>query len=286
MTTQHAAPRPLIVAYGMGVDSTAMLVGMHARGIRPDLILFADTGSEKPETYAYLPVIQAWLRSVGFPEVIVVRYVVQNPRNGFYSSLEENCLVNATLPSLAFGFKKCSLKWKREPQDKWCRTWQPAIDAWARGDKCVKAIGYDAGPVDSKRAWSLTDDDEYTYWYPLRDWGWDRERCKQEIVSAGLPVPMKSACFFCPASKPSEIAWLVDAHPELADRIVEMERRAAPNNTKIEGLWRKPVKGLDGKGRPNGKVPHPGSMTEYIVARRRLNVIQDPPPTDGPPCGY
>lgn len=37
-----AAKTPLVVAYGMGVDSTALLVGLHQRGLRPDLILFAD----------------------------------------------------------------------------------------------------------------------------------------------------------------------------------------------------------------------------------------------------
>jgi len=68
------AGEPVVVAYGMGVDSTAMLVGWHARGLpRPDAILFADTGSEKPETYAYLDVINAWLRSIGYPEVTVVK---------------------------------------------------------------------------------------------------------------------------------------------------------------------------------------------------------------------
>ena len=41
---------PLVVAYGLGVDSTAMLIEFVCRGIRPDSILFADTGSEKPET--------------------------------------------------------------------------------------------------------------------------------------------------------------------------------------------------------------------------------------------
>lgn len=56
----------LIFNYGMGVDSTAMIVGMHARGERPDLILFADTGGEKPETYAYLPHINAWLEARGW----------------------------------------------------------------------------------------------------------------------------------------------------------------------------------------------------------------------------
>src|SRR5205823_7045341 len=41
---------PLVVAYGLGVDSTALLVEFARRGIRPDLILFADTRGEKPET--------------------------------------------------------------------------------------------------------------------------------------------------------------------------------------------------------------------------------------------
>jgi hypothetical protein len=41
--------RPLIVTWGGGVNSTAMLVGMKQRGIRPDRILFADTGGEKPD---------------------------------------------------------------------------------------------------------------------------------------------------------------------------------------------------------------------------------------------
>ena len=37
------------------------------------------------------------------------------------------------------------------------------------------------------------------------DWGWDLERCKQEIADAGLPIPPKSACFFCPNQKPEEV---------------------------------------------------------------------------------
>lgn len=249
---------PLVVAYGMGVDSTAVLVGFAVLGIRPNKILFADTGSEKPETYAYLPVIQAWLASVGFPAVEVVRY---RPRHGLYDSLEGNCLVNETLPSLAFGFKSCSMKWKREPQDKHVNGWQPARDAWARGHKVVKVIGYDAGPKDSRRAWKMTDDAKYAYWYPLRDWGWDRERCEREIQAAGLPVPPKSACFFCPATQPAELDVLMVEHPELVDRILAMEARAKPHLNKVEGLWRKATRN------------RPGSMTEY-VQRVRLRVVE------------
>ena len=35
---------PIVVAYGAGVDSTAMLVGLHRLGVRPAMLLFADTG--------------------------------------------------------------------------------------------------------------------------------------------------------------------------------------------------------------------------------------------------
>lgn len=243
--------QPLVVAYGAGVDSTAVLVEFSRRGIRPDLILMADTGGEKPSTYGYLPVMQGFLRRHGMPEVRVVRRSPTDGKNGRYETLEQNCLVNKTLPSLAFGYKKCSLKWKRSPQDKFCNSWGPARAAWKAGLKVRKVIGYDAGPKDARRS-HIADDEKYEYWYPLRDWGWDRERCEAEIRRAGLPVPQKSACFFCPASKPHEIEEIVRDHPELADRICAMETAAAPNLVKVEGLWRKATR------------KRPGSMTEFI----------------------
>lgn len=56
--TFHKGDRPLLVpAYGIGVDSTSVLVKLKRLGIRPDLILTADVGLEWPETYAYLPII-------------------------------------------------------------------------------------------------------------------------------------------------------------------------------------------------------------------------------------
>lgn len=193
---------PIVVACGLGVDSVAMLVLLYLLGIRPDLILFADTGNEKVETYAYLPVLNRWLRSVGFPEVIVVRRKPTRSRKSgeVYRTLGENCLENETLPSLAFGRKACSSKWKKEPQNKYVAAWSPAQQAWARGQKVVKLIGYDAGPKDMRRS-KIADDAKYTYRYLLREWGWDRDRCVAEIEAMGLPVPSKSACTFCLAGE-------------------------------------------------------------------------------------
>ena len=245
---------PLVVAYGQGVDSTAMLVGMWRRGIRPDLILFADTGGEKKETYAYRSMMNGFLKRHRFPTIQVVKYRVKNFKNyPPYYTLEENCLTNGTLPSLAFGFKSCSIKWKQAPQDKYVEKWQPAVDCWAEGKRVVKCIGFDDSPKDQKRTFQPGPEDSphYEYRYPLQEWGWTRERCKEEIAAVGLPVPLKSSCFFCPAMKPDEIRALP---AEKLRRIVVMEARAKPRLRTVEGLWRRTRK------RDN----RPGMMMEFI----------------------
>lgn len=65
---------PLVVSFGAGVNSTAMLCGFAERGIRPDAILFADTGGERPETYRFLDTMDVWLAQNGMPNIIRVRY--------------------------------------------------------------------------------------------------------------------------------------------------------------------------------------------------------------------
>jgi hypothetical protein len=222
---------PLGVSYGCGVDSTAMLVEMVKRGVRPDFILFADTAAELPATYGYLPVINEFLRSHSFPEVTVVR------KRSKYAGLYENCLGNETLPSLAFGKKACSLKWKVDPMNFWTGRFAPAKACWKAGFKVIKAIGYDGGARDkqrfcqsaeseAKRAAAGKGDKKYTYWYPLIEWGIDREACVATIEAAGLRVPIKSACFFCPARKPAEILELKVEHPQLFQLAVKLETTA------------------------------------------------------------
>ncbi len=217
--------QPVMVACGVGVDSVALLVLLKQRGERPDAILFANVGDnegdggEKPETYAYLEqVLQPWLRKVGFPECVVVH------RNGKHASLYENCVANETLPSQAYGYKGCSMKWKIEPQNQWARHWEPAYTAWAHGKKVTKYIGYDASPADSKRYAGGGDTLCYEYRYPLREAGLHREDSKALIRSEGLPVPAKSSCWFCPSMQTAEIDWLRQNHPELIEQALHMEK--------------------------------------------------------------
>jgi hypothetical protein len=57
----------------MGQDSTGMFVGMRERRIKPDLIITADIGSERPETCEFEPIFDDWLESEGFSRSIQVR---------------------------------------------------------------------------------------------------------------------------------------------------------------------------------------------------------------------
>lgn len=66
--------------------------------------------------------------------------------------------------------------------------------------------------------------ERYEVRYPLREWGWDRDRCGRVIASAGLPIPPKSACFFCPAMKKLEIERMRVEEPDLYALAVHMER--------------------------------------------------------------
>lgn len=246
---------PLAVAYGMGDDSTAMIVGLVERGIKPEKILFANTGGEHARTLRYLPYFNRWLRKVSFPQVTVVQYRPVRFKNfPPYHSLATNCLTNGTLPSISFGGRQkgaCSQKWKQAPQHKYMQEWPRAIETWARGRKILKAIGFDASPRDIRRGNHEGKDDDpfYSYWYPLQEWGWDRERCVLEIKKAGLRPPGKSSCTFCFAMQPDEVRALP---PEKLREIVVMEARAKPRLLVVEGLW----------GRTSRR--RPGSMTKFI----------------------
>lgn len=220
------------VCYGGGVDSTAMLIAMKNQGIRPDLITFADVGGEKPETIEYVKHMDKWLLSVGFPTVTWCRKIPLSSTG--YTDLTGNCISNETLPSLAFGMKSCSIKWKHTPQDyalKGCKSGPMKCDPnpiWTEsqrtGRKVVKLIGYDNGKADLRRSKNLkSEDNDFLFVYPLQQLGWAREACIRAIIEEGLQVPIKSACFFCPASKVWELYWLAGKHPDLFEKALHME---------------------------------------------------------------
>ena len=220
-----------IVSYGGGTNSTALLIECVTRSIPVALITFADTGGEKPHTYKYIELFSDWLVKNGMPEITIVQTV---DKFGELMTLEGKCNDAGVLPSLAYGFKSCSEKHKIRPQNKFVNNWEPAKAEWKAGRRITKFIGYDA--EESHRTKKDYSDKKYDLWYPLVDWGMGRQACVDSIAASGLPQPGKSACFFCPSSKPHEIKQLKEVYPELADRALAMEAKA--DLTSIKGLGR------------------------------------------------
>ena len=225
---------PVVLRWGGGVNSTALAVGLHERGERPDFVVFSDTGGEKPETYAYLDVFRSWLDAVGFPPLIVVSYKTLAGD----TTLEDWCLRVGQLPSRAFGMGSCADKWKIRPLESWS-THEPSIKATREaGRKPIALLGYDAGEA---RRDKIMENDRWRFAAPLRDWDWDRADCVDAIVRADLPVPPKSACFFCPSSTKTEIRQLASEHPDLLDRALAIEGRGREEAglRSVQGLGRR-----------------------------------------------
>lgn len=234
---QALSGRLIALCFGAGVDSTAMLVALHAASLRPDVITFADTGGEKSETLAHIERVNTLLAAWGWPLVDTCKKATLEATG--YDDLYGNCLANETLPSLAFGMKSCSIKWKQGPQDQFLKgaksgpNRRPAHPLWVKsqetGARIVKLIGYDCGKADLRRSKSLQGADaDFDYAYPLQLIGWTRAECVTAITDyLGADfVPVKSACFFCPASKEWELYWLAAHHPELLERALHLERVA------------------------------------------------------------
>ena len=227
-----AGGAPLVVSYGGGVDSTALLLKLAELGIRPAAILFADTGSEMAWTYKVLPVVRSWIeRTWPGLTLTVVRTNKGGTASAPYRTLYGNCTANETLPDILFnpGRHGCSVEWKGRPLDAWVLARFP--ERVAAGLPIVRAIGYDASKADTKRSCSAfakaakraeagkatAADRAFSFWYPLQGWGMTRPDCEALIrrelgaeveAATGFDCVRKSACIICPSMTREELSEL------------------------------------------------------------------------------
>lgn len=229
----------LAVSFGGGTNSCAMLCGFKTRGIVPALLLFADTGAEMPHTYEHVEIMRAKVREWWALEIVTV----QATRHKEPWTIVQDCERKNLLPALAYGSRSCSQRFKHEPMERYLKDWMRE-----RGvSEVVKCVGYHADegyrvagkPKSKLLAKGLTEH----YWYPLIDWQWRQADCQAAICKFGIPQPGKSACYFCPASKRSEVLKLQEKHPELLASALRIEANAqARNRTKVglgggDNLW-------------------------------------------------
>lgn len=238
-------PGLLVVSYGGGVNSVAALLHLHRLGEPPPrAIVMADPGSERRATWAYLhEVMQPRLRAWGWPEVQVctrkaegaLRKALPASRGARrLETLLEECQRTSSLPSIAYGPKKCSQKYKAQTQRWFLQRQQWANDEWAAGRRLVRVIGYDfdepkrvqrgvLAMANPNNAWEAK---RFNIWYPVFEARMTRAACIALVQSEGMPVPPKSACTFCPSSTLEEWQALRVEEPEAFEAAVAMSRAA------------------------------------------------------------
>jgi len=218
-----------VLSYGGGVNSTALMILLVERGYELDSVIFSDTGAEHPLTYNYLAVAQRYLNDHEIPWHVV------KSRNG---SLYETCKRRRVIPSQIWRWS--TRDYKITP-----------IYAYYRslGGHIFQYIGIARDEVERIKSSHV---DYVTNLYPLIDLNLDREACIRVIKEAGLPVPVKSGCYFCPFNTVERWFELYQGQRLLFWRAVRLEESS--KHFPRQKLNRIPLRTMAGQFR-QGRIP-------------------------------
>ncbi|MCJ7456972.1 phosphoadenosine phosphosulfate reductase family protein [Candidatus Bathyarchaeota archaeon] len=189
-----------ILSYGAGVNSTALMIYLMQKKVRVDGVVFSDTGGEMPETYRYLSVADEYLKKHDVP-VKTVR--------SMNTPLFDNCARRQVIPSQIWRW--CTRDYKIAPIYRHYRSLGAHVYQYI-------GIAYDElERMKDSRAGYVTNV------YPLVDEKITREDCEKIIEKEGLPIPVKSGCFFCPFNTMHRWHELYENHRQLYRRAMLLE---------------------------------------------------------------
>lgn len=174
-------------------------------------IVFADVGTpgEHPETVCFVKYFERdFLKPHGLELTTLVPGDEWHKARAKAYGLYEYCLTQEIIPIMAQRW--CTQDWKLKPLERWSK---------AHGIK-TRLVGIDAG--ESSRA---IDVDGVSY--PLCDAYVNRGGCRNILRRAGIEVPRKSGCVFCPNQNAAEWHRLYIEHPELYEQAEAIERTAS-----------------------------------------------------------
>ncbi len=211
---EDSGHRLRVVSYGGGVDSTAMILLMLQRGEHIDHVLYAET-ADWPETLVFVDMFDRWLL-----EKHGVRVTKLLSKYGkIYDYMMERKLV----PSYMFPAKHVE-RFKISPVEQY-------LVKIRNGQPVEMNIGIDYDEFtrmrSRRRKW-------ITNRYPLVDARIGRRGAENIIRAAGLQVPPKSGCFFCPFQSRKQWLKLRELHPDRFQMAIAMEENCS--NKKITML--------------------------------------------------
>jgi hypothetical protein len=233
-----------IVSYGGGVQSTALMVLATEGRIDFRTFVFANVGddSEDPATLDYIEQV-----AVPFAERagIELHQLNRVPRKGAFKGKVETLYGRLTregsrslpipvrMSNGAPGTRSCTADFKIAVIGRWLTEHGASED-----NKATVGVGISLDEIErvnNRRSMPY----EINV-YPLLDHRppLRRQDCARIIQAAGLPVPPKSSCWFCPFHRPSTWAEMRRDRPELFERAAGLEDLL---NRRRDALDRDPV---------------------------------------------
>jgi hypothetical protein len=244
VSTELASSTLDVFAFGGGVQSTAALVLAATGRLDVRTFLFCNVGedSEHPDTLRYVnQVAKPYAAANGLDLVELRKTRFGQP---------ETLLGRITRPgSRSIGIPvRLSGRSDGAPARRQCTTdfkigviarWLREHGATAERPAAV-SLGISMDEMERARS---ADDSGFAFYrlaYPLLELRLYRDGCEAVIQRAGLPVPPKSACWFCPLRPLAGWRELRRRRPDLFARAAELE--AGLNERRVAlGLLRDPV---------------------------------------------
>jgi hypothetical protein len=215
-----------VISYGGGVQSTALVVlaATGRLGFDVDAALFANVGddSEHPGTLDYVrTVAMPWAAERGLP----VHELHRIKRDGSTETLmgrmmkegSKSLPIPVRMDNGAPNTRSCTVDFKIKVVGKWLKA-----NGASKDNPATVCIGISTDEI-SRVANKKVEPYEQPI-YPLIHLGLDRSACQRVIGDAGLPVPGKSSCYFCPFHRPQMWAEMRRDEPELFFKSVDLER--------------------------------------------------------------
>jgi len=209
-------------SFGGGVQSMAVLVLAAMGKVQYDAFLFANVGddSERAATLEYVErIAKPYAAANGLNLIELQRMSRSGEVKTLYGTLhtaKRSINIPVKLASGAYGNRNCTADFKIYVIAKWQKQ-----HGATKANKAVCGLGITVDEIhrartDSGIAWQTLE-------YPLLDLRMFRRDCVKVIQDAGLPVPPKSACWFCPFHNRQEWQRMKREEPDVFDKAVTLE---------------------------------------------------------------
>lgn len=212
-----------VVSYGGGVQSTALLVLAAQGKIDFKTFLFCNVGddSEEAATLRYVHEVAmpfAVAHGIDLQELHRIKRdgTIETVKGRIMKEGGRSTVIPIRLQSGMPAIRACTNDFKIRLVLKWLK--QHGAN---KHNPAVVGLGIS---IDEFRRMRTSNIPEETLEYPLIDQRLDRQACTSIISDAGLPVPSKSACEFCPYKKVHEHMHDRKNRPDVFWRNVELER--------------------------------------------------------------